>query len=52
MDGLKDIRWKQRFENFNKLYTLLKSILEKKIIRTRTSWYNTIEMTLSWLGRF
>ena len=24
MDNLKEIRWKQRFENFNKSYTLLK----------------------------
>ena len=23
IDELKDIRWKQRFENFNKVYTLL-----------------------------
>ncbi|NLL30810.1 MAG: nucleotidyltransferase [Clostridiales bacterium] len=30
MDGLKDIRWKQRFENFNKLYTLLEKYSGKE----------------------
>jgi len=27
MDEFKDIRWKQRFENFNKSYTLLDSMM-------------------------
>lgn len=27
MDNLKEIRWKQRFENFDKSYKLLKNIL-------------------------
>ena len=30
MDGLKDIRWKKRFENFNKLYTLLEKYSGKE----------------------
>lgn len=29
MDNLKDIRWKQRFENFNKSYRLLKKYANK-----------------------
>lgn len=33
MDELKDIRWKQRFENFNKEYTLL----EKYSTKTKLS---------------
>ena len=31
MDNLKDIRWKQRFENFNKSYRLLKKYANKPI---------------------
>ncbi len=27
MENLKEIRWKQRFENFDKSYKLLKNIL-------------------------
>lgn len=30
MDELKNIRWKQRFENFNKAYTLLGKYSSKK----------------------
>lgn len=30
MDEFKDIRWKQRFENFNKSYSLLKKYLIKE----------------------
>lgn len=30
MDELKDIRWKQRFENFNKSYTLLEKYSKKE----------------------
>lgn len=31
MDNLKDIRWKQRFENFNKSYKLLSKYAKKPI---------------------
>lgn len=31
MDNLKDIRWKQRFENFEKAYKLLEKYINKKI---------------------
>ena len=30
MENLKEIRWKQRFENFDKSYKLLKNIQIKK----------------------
>lgn len=32
MDNLKEIRWKQRFENFNKSYTLLKKYSSGPIV--------------------
>lgn len=31
MDNLKDIRWKQRFENFNKSYKLMEKYSKQKI---------------------
>ncbi|WP_259473272.1 hypothetical protein [Clostridium estertheticum] len=31
MDNLKDIRWKQRFENFNKAYKLMEKYSKQQI---------------------